>query len=637
MKRILVTGGAGFIGSHTVDLLLEKGYEVRVLDNLEFPTHRAGKPAYLNNAAEFIRGDVRNRDDLNRALRGIDAVIHLAATGGFTPDLARYIEVNSVGTANLLELVRERPRALKKVVVASSVGIYGEGQYQCATHGFRFPLTRPLEQLEKGRWEPECELCGAPMESMPTDEGKPPTPEKAYSISKYDQERLVIGFGKDTGISTTALRYFLTYGPRQSLTNPYTGLVPIFSSRILNDLPPIFFEDGGQKRDFIWVGDVARANLLALEDPRTTGGVYNVGTGTPTTVREVASLLSDIYKKPVSPEVPTMFRRGEARHIYADISRIRELGFQPSVSLRDGLLRYLEWISSQGDVAEYFGGVLDRLRTGGVVQGGAAPKYQGGPAVSLSVVVPAYNEAGNLQSIVRHIVRETEQVLDDFEVIIASDGGHDGTGHLADDLAKEDDRIRVIHHPFNIGYGAAQKSGFRHAKKDWVIVVPADHQFDARDIKKYIDRSGDCDIVASRRIDRKDPMIRRVVSRIYNWSMSVLYGTTLRDINWVKMFRRRIFERMTIESRGFAVDAELVIKAAALGFKIGEVEVLHYPRTWGNPTGVKISTVYKTAKELLKIRGMLKRMSKNPEEQCSDALLRKGTVEGESGLRESEG
>ena len=372
--RALVTGGAGFIGSHIVDLLLERGYQVRVFDNLELPTHAAGMPSYLAPEAEFVLGDMRNRDDVRKALLGIDVIVHQAATGGFTPRIADYISSNSLGTAQMLEIVRDEKLPVQKIIVASSIAVYGEGKYTCAEHGESFPQLRRADQMEKREWEVKCLHCGAALTSRLTDEKTPVDPSTAYGISKYDQERLVLVFGEQTGIPTVALRYFVTYGPRQSVHNPYTGVCSIFSSRIMNNLPIIIYEDGNQSRDFVFVKDVARANLFVLEDSRADFRVFNVGTGKATTIRHLADLLQESLGKPTQVEYPASFRPGEVRHIVADVSGLAELGFRAECPLSDGLKAYIEWLSEQGPLPEYFGAAEQELKSSGVVRSATVAK-----------------------------------------------------------------------------------------------------------------------------------------------------------------------------------------------------------------------------------------------------------------------
>ncbi len=595
-ESVLVTGGAGFIGGYAAERLLASGRRVRILDCLELPTH--ARPPYLARGAEFVRGDVRRRDDLERALRGMDAVVHLAATGGFTPDVARYLETNAVGTALLLEAAR-RSR-VRKIVVASSVAVYGEGAYRCAGHGVQHPAARPLAALEKADWEPRCATCAAALEPIPTPEDTPLAPGHPYAVSKLAQERLVLG-GE---LPSAALRFFLTYGPRQSLTNPYTGVVSIFSSRLLSGERPLVYEDGRQTRDFVFAEDVAAATELALE--RVEGEVLNVGTGVATSIADLARALARSYAVPLEPDLSGEFRPGESRHVVADPSRLRAHGWKPRVSLAEGLERTAEWIAAQEGVADALGGALPGLRRAQVVRR-AAPAAEREPD-GLSVIVPAYNEAGNLESLVRYLVTEVSALVPDHEIIVVDDGSRDGTGVLADRLAKEEDCVRVVHHPFNIGFGGAQKSGFAAAHKRWVVVVPADHQFDARDLRLLWERRGEADLVGSRRVERQDPLPRRAVSALYNAWMRTRFGLPLRDINWVKLWRRELFDRIAIESRGFGVDAEIVAKARWLGYRVVEVDVPHHPRTWGTPTGIRLRTLVSTGRELLRLGPMHRRM-----------------------------
>ena len=364
IRTVLVTGGAGFIGSHVVDLLLSSGYRVRILDNLEKPTHDS--PPDIPKNAEFLLGDIRNKADLVRAVDSMDAVIHLAATGGFTADIARYVEVNSLGTARLLEAARAAQ--VKKIVVASSVGIYGEGAYLCEEHRAFHPPMRKLARLEKGIWERCCPRCSTGAIPISTHETTSALPSSPYSISKYDEERLVLS----SSIPSVALRFFLTYGPRQSLTNPYTGVLSIFSSCLLNDAPPVIHEDGLQTRDFVYVTDVARAVLIALE--RAEEGVFNVGTGVPTTILSVVKTLGILYRKDLAPELFGTYRLGDARHLVADASSLMSLGWHPTVTLEDGMRRYAEWALSQEAVKNYFSHALPRLKETSVIRGGREKK-----------------------------------------------------------------------------------------------------------------------------------------------------------------------------------------------------------------------------------------------------------------------
>jgi dTDP-L-rhamnose 4-epimerase len=364
----LVTGGAGLIGSHIVDAARAKGWDVRVLDSLERQTHRNGKPEWVPDDIEFMQGDVRNRSDWERALDGIDIVFHEAAYGGYMPEIAKFMHVNSYGTALMLETIRNRDLPIEKVVVASSQAVYNEGAYTCPEHGHFYGATRPIAQLQVGDYAMHCPVCGEESTPVPTDEGAPMGGENVYAISKSDQERLVISFGRASGLPVVALRYSCTYGPRQSLFNPYTGVIAIFCTRLLNNLAPVIYEDGRQSRDLIFVEDIARANLLVATDERANGKIMNVGTGNAAAIGDLARLLAQKLGKDIEPQLPGEFRPGEMRALISDIGRIEELGFAPSVDLPTGIDRYLAWIGGQGDIGEYFSAAERRLRARQVVK-----------------------------------------------------------------------------------------------------------------------------------------------------------------------------------------------------------------------------------------------------------------------------
>jgi dTDP-L-rhamnose 4-epimerase len=360
--NILVTGGAGFIGSHIVDELLARGHRVRVFDSLWAQVHGdlGGKPpAYLSREAEFVLGDARDADALDRALAGIDAVFHEAAAVGVGQSMYAirdYTDANVMGTANLLDLIVNKHRDhIQKMIVASSMSIYGEGRYVDPASGAQItPQPRSQAQLEARRWEPLVPGADRPAAPVPCDEGKPVEPTSVYAINKRDQEEMVLAIGRAYGIPAVALRYFNVYGPRQALSNPYTGVAAIFSSRYLNGRAPMIFEDGGQSRDFVHVRDIARANALALESPKADGHAINVGTGRPTTILQVARLLlkrlhPDRADDPaLQPAVLGQFRPGDIRHCYADISRARALlGYEPSIPFEQGVAELVEWVRSQ--------------------------------------------------------------------------------------------------------------------------------------------------------------------------------------------------------------------------------------------------------------------------------------------------
>ncbi|MGI9165323.1 MAG: NAD-dependent epimerase/dehydratase family protein [Pyrinomonadaceae bacterium] len=362
-----MTGGAGLIGSHLADLLLREGWKVRILDNLEPNTHRNGRPAWIPNSAEFVEADIRDRAAVTAALEGIEVVFHQAAYGGYMPEIAKYVHVNSFGTAQLLEVIREERLPVKKIVVASSQAVYSEGAANCSEHGLVFPAVRPLAQLAVGVFEVRCPSCGALTTQAPTPEHAPIGGETVYAITKVDQERLVLTWGKQTGIPTVALRYSCTYGPRQSIFNPYTGVIAIFCTRLLNNLPPVLYEDGKQTRDFSFVEDIARANLLAATTDKLDGLPVNVGSGKAATIREIAQLISDALGIPIEPIAQGEFRPGEMRHLTSDTTRISAAGYRPKVDLATGIGRYLDWIRAQTDVREYFEAAERLLREKGIV------------------------------------------------------------------------------------------------------------------------------------------------------------------------------------------------------------------------------------------------------------------------------
>src|SRR5215831_8697324 len=318
MKCALVTGAAGLIGSHVVDSLVREGWRVRALDNLEPQTHRRGKPAWVNPKAEFIQSDMRNRDAVASALDGVDVVFHQAAYGGYMPEIVKFVHVNSLGTAQMLEVIREKDLPVKKIVVASSQAVYSEGAGECPKHGLVFPSVRGIEQLRRGDWQVHCPICGAIIESVPTPENAPVGGETVYGLTKVDQERLLLLWGKQIGIPTVALRYSCTYGPRQSIFNPYTGVIAIFCTRLLNNLPPVLYEDGEQTRDFSFVEDIAQANLLVATSDQLDGKAANVGSGRAVAIKQVAQMISEALQIRLAPIMNREFRPGEVRHLLPD-------------------------------------------------------------------------------------------------------------------------------------------------------------------------------------------------------------------------------------------------------------------------------------------------------------------------------
>jgi dTDP-L-rhamnose 4-epimerase len=351
MSNILVTGGAGFIGSHIVDALIERGHRVTVLDALVDQVHSDGGPQYVNPGAEFLQGDVCDAALVDRALEGVEVVYHKAAEVGVGQsmyEIARYVRANDLGTAVLLEAIVKRRPQIRKLVVASSMSIYGEGAYACDTCGPVQPKLRALPQLLDRDWEINCPQCGAKAKPVPTNEDKPLFPSSVYAISKQDQEQFCIVVGRAYDIPVVALRYFNVYGPRQALSNPYTGVCAIFSGRLLNDQQPLIFEDGEQTRDFVHVSDIVQANLLALETDRANYEALNIGTGSPISITDIALMLARGLGKDIQPQVTGKYREGDIRHCVADISRARTLlGYEPKVKLADGIPELLEWVGKQ--------------------------------------------------------------------------------------------------------------------------------------------------------------------------------------------------------------------------------------------------------------------------------------------------
>lgn len=350
-KHILITGGAGFIGSHLARELLQSGYTVRALDNLAPQVHGAEpqRPAYLPEDVELIVGDIRDSEVVKKALKGVDAVYHFAATVGVGQsmyEIRRYTDVNNIGTATLLEALIEKP--VERLVVASSMSIYGEGLYQTASGELVPGRERSLARLTAGDWELRDD-AGQVLTPIATPETKPPTLSSIYALSKYDQERMCLMIGRAYHISTVAMRFFNVFGTCQALSNPYTGVLAIFAARYLNGRPPMIFEDGCQKRDFVSVLDVARACRLALETPEAAGRVFNVGSGQAYTVEEIAARVAHtLGREDLEPEITGKYRAGDIRHCFADISLARQLlGYEPQVSLADGLREIAGWLEGQ--------------------------------------------------------------------------------------------------------------------------------------------------------------------------------------------------------------------------------------------------------------------------------------------------
>ena len=349
--RVLITGGAGFVGSHVADELLEHGYSVRVLDNLLPQVHgpTARRPSYLNSEIQLIQADIRDPGAVARALKGADAVFHFAAAVGVGQsmyEIANYTSVNGDGTAVLLEALSRQ--SVERLIVASSMSVYGEGLY-ADRHGRRInPPERTLAQLKQHDWEvrgPDAE----PLKPIPTPESKCPALPSVYAISKFYQERLCLTVGPAYGIGTIALRFFNIYGTRQALSNPYTGVLAIFASRLLNNKPPLINEDGEQRRDFVSVRDIARSCRLALEVGEAAGHAFNIGSGKSYSILEIAQKTARVLgKEQIEPEIVGRCRVGDIRNCFADISLARDiLGFNPQIPFDEGLAELADWLEGQ--------------------------------------------------------------------------------------------------------------------------------------------------------------------------------------------------------------------------------------------------------------------------------------------------
>jgi dTDP-L-rhamnose 4-epimerase len=364
--RVLVTGGAGFIGSHLVDRFIGDGFQVRILDSLDPRVHPLGRPRYVPAAAEFLHGDVTDRNVLLSALEGVDIVSHQAAYQDYMPDFSRFLEVNAVSTALLFELIIGHRLRVKKFIVASSQAVYGEGQYRCLDHGNFQPMPRSPRQLQDGDWEVACPTCKSPVQALPLEE-RSNNPYNQYAVSKLAGEKTALGLGWLHGIPTVALRYSITQGRRQSLYNHYSGVCRIFCSRALQRLPLLLYEDGHQTRDFVHVDDVVEANMLVLEKDEANGQAFNVGSGRSTTVLEYARQVLDRVPSPAGLDISGEYRRGDNRHSVSSIEKLQHLGWKPRRSLDAVLDDFLEWIESSGGVPTRLPDAAADMRAAGVL------------------------------------------------------------------------------------------------------------------------------------------------------------------------------------------------------------------------------------------------------------------------------
>lgn len=354
--KALVTGGAGFIGSHTVDLLLQKGYEVRILDSLQPRVHPRGKPDYVPKEAEFIQGDVANPVDMAQALEGVDYVFHLAAYQDYMPDFSKFIHTNTESAALIFELIVANPKRypVQKFVFASSQAVSGEGKYRCKVcQEIFWPGPRSLAQLRQAQWDFQCIKCGGQAEPQLIDEATCNNPHTAYGVSKYAIELLAFNLGRRYGIATAGMRYTYVQGPRNSFYNAYSGIARRFALRIRAGLPPVCYEDGQQLRDYVNVYDIARANVMALESPLADGMSFNAGGNRAVSVLEFANIMLKATGSSLAAEIPGEFRLGDTRHTVSDISRMKALGWEPTITVEENVRQYLEWLDTQTGTNEY--------------------------------------------------------------------------------------------------------------------------------------------------------------------------------------------------------------------------------------------------------------------------------------------
>ena len=365
--NILITGGAGFIGSHTADRLISKGHKIRILDNLQKPVHLKGKPDYMNEDAEFLQGDVRDKSTLERAMDGIDVIYHFAAYQDYLPDFSTYFQVNSVSTALIYEIINEKNLPIKKVIVASSQAVLGEGLYTCKKHGELIPDIRLEKQLSEADWEHHCPYCGEYIQYLQTPEGRV-NPQNQYAMSKYSQEMIAINLGKRYGIPSVALRYSIVQGPRQSFYNAYSGAMRIFSLHLYFDKSPTIYEDGLQIRDYINYRDVVNANLKVLEDDRADYQCFNVGGGQPFTVLEFYNKVQQVTGRSIEPVISKYYRYGDTRHILSDITKLKSLGWEPKVPIEESIGEYWEYLNRQTDIEDILEYAEKTMKAKGVVR-----------------------------------------------------------------------------------------------------------------------------------------------------------------------------------------------------------------------------------------------------------------------------
>ena len=376
MKNILISGGAGFIGSNLTKKLVSKGYNITILDNLSKQIHGKDQKSELYNSIKeistFILGDVCNEEDWKKSLKGQDAVIHLAAetgTGQSMYEISRYNDVNILGTSHLLDFLANNKNSVKKLIIASSRSIYGEGKYKCENHGVVYPNERVASNMMKGKFDLFCDACGSELNLMPTDENSKIHPSSIYGITKQQQEQMTLLMGKSLGIPAVALRYQNVYGPGQSLSNPYTGILSIFSTRMLNGNDIDIYEDGEESRDFVFIDDAVEAAILALEKEEANHQIFNVGSGETTSVSQVANSLKKLYDSNVNISIGGSFRLGDIRHNYADLNKIKNLlGFTAKFDFQTGISRFVDWVKTQEVKEDKYEQSLIELKNKGLIK-----------------------------------------------------------------------------------------------------------------------------------------------------------------------------------------------------------------------------------------------------------------------------
>jgi dTDP-L-rhamnose 4-epimerase len=375
MKNILITGGSGFIGSRLCEKLHERGYKITILDNLSEQIHGTAESFLFQKVKGkciFIKGDVRNKKDWKEAIKGQDIVVHLAAetgTGQSMYEIEKYNDVNIMGTANLLEILANTEHSVKKMIVASSRAIYGEGKYNCKIHGDQYPSKRKEKNMKKGEFNPKCDICNTELNLVATDEKSKIHPSSIYGINKQQQEQMVMLMGDSLGIPSVAFRYQNVYGPGQSLSNPYTGILSIFSTRILNKNNLDIYEDGLESRDFVYIDDVVDATILGIEKEEANGEVFNVGSGIATTVKEVAESLKKFYNSDISISISGKYRLGDIRHNYADLNKAKTLlGFIPKYNFQKGILEFVSWVKTKEVMEDKYEKSVQELKNKGLMK-----------------------------------------------------------------------------------------------------------------------------------------------------------------------------------------------------------------------------------------------------------------------------